>query len=140
MTNRQPGKRIIETPEERAAYDAQRIQELREELQEEARAQKEREEQLPLVKEATAKMEWLVDTGCGASDGAAAVLRLCYRGGSSHTLKYDDLARFDRKNTELALLLLNTVARQGYTLPEEYLGATGRELFELRAYQEPLPT
>lgn len=127
---RTAGIRIIETPEEREALDAKHRQEFIEELRELERAKQQRAREIPLIKEATAKMEWLITTGCGASEGAAAILRYCYRGGSSHTLKYDDLGKLDPKNTELALLLIGTVARQKHTFPEEYLSSVGLELFQ----------
>jgi hypothetical protein len=130
MTQRTAGIRIVETPEEREAFDAKRRQEFIEELRELDRAKKQRVREIPLIKEATAKMEWLITTGCGASEGAAAILKYCYRGGRNHTLKYDDLAGLDPKNTELALLLIGTVARQKHTFPEEYLSSVGLELFQ----------
>ena len=130
MTQRTSGIRIVETPEEREAFHAKRRQEFIEELRELDRTKKQRVREIPLIKEATAKMEWLITTGCGASEGAAAILKYCYRGGSNHTLKYDDLAGLDPKNTELALLLIGTVARQKHTFPEEYLSSVGLELFQ----------
>jgi hypothetical protein len=129
MTQRTAGRRNIWTTQERAVLEARLQQEFIEELRETERAKKQRRLEIPLIKEATAKMEWLITIGCGASEGAAAVLRYCYRGGVSHTLKYDDLGRMDPKNTELALLLISTVARQGHTFPEEYLSSIGLDLF-----------
>ncbi len=130
MTQRTPGRRIVETPEEVAAFRERMKREMEEELRAERLDEERRKLERPQVQQATAKMEWLVSQGCGASASAAAVLRYCYCGASKHTIKYEDLARFDRENTEMALLLINTVARQSYTLDINDLGTTGRALFE----------
>ena len=130
MTQRISGRRIVETPEEVADFHEMMKRDLAEQMRAERLDKERRKLERPQVKKATAKMEWLVSQGCGASAGAAAVLRYCYWGASKHTIKYEDLARLDRENTEMALLLINTVARQSYTLDMNDLGATGRELFE----------
>lgn len=119
-----------ETPEERAAFEAERRQKLGEQMSRQAAAKNQRKLEIPLVKEATVKMEWLFTTGSHAAQGAGAVLRYCYGGEDSHTLKYDDVRHMDPDNTELALLLINTVARQKYSLPKEYLSGIGLEILQ----------
>ena len=128
MNNTTYNEPVIETPEEQEAYAEQRRLKLAEQLLEHARAKKQRTLELPLVKEATSKMEWLASTGTGASEAVIAVLRYCFKGDDNHSIKYSDLACMDTENTESALLLIGTVARQNYTLPMEYLGSTGRGL------------
>jgi hypothetical protein len=130
MTSRTAGQENTETPEEIAAFQEEMKRELVEELRAERLDKERRKLERPQVLKATEKMEWLISQRCGASAGAAAVLRYCYWGGSKHTIKYEDLARFDRQNTEMALLLINTVARQSYTLDFDDLGPTGRRLFK----------
>jgi hypothetical protein len=123
-------RKIVETPEDDLAFQTRRRRELAEMLYAERLDKEQRELERPQVRSATAKMEWLVSQGCGASAGAAAVLRYCYCGASNHTINYEDLAQLDRENTEMALLLISTVARQSYTLDMKDLGAIGQKLFK----------
>jgi hypothetical protein len=121
---------VIESPEDDSDFHTMRRRMLAEQLYAQRLDKERRERERPRVKEATAKMEWLVSQNCGASAGAAAVLRYCYCGASDHTINYKHLAQLDRENTEMALLLISTVAQQSYTLDMNDLSWIGLQLFE----------